>query len=284
MSLLRRILREPLLHFLVLGALVFGIYSTFAAPETETSDTRFEVVVTQAQVDGMASRFESTWRRQPNADELRGMIDAHVRQDILVQEALALSMDENDPVIRQRLAQKMEFLVDSAASAQPSNGPELEEFFQENAADYATTELIAFEQVFLGDAPTEDVILQTIEAANAGVDIMTLGQRTMLSSSIRLSDRGAIAQTFGADLFDAVAALETEQWQGPFQSAFGVHVIRLLEHVPSTVPDLQDVRARVEADWLRKASDDLSAALFDQMRKHYTIVLPEGLSEGETDP
>lgn len=282
MSLLRRILREPLLHFLALGALVFGIYSMLGASETEATDPRFEVTVTQAQVDGMASRFENTWRRPPNADELRGMIEAHVRQDILVQEALALSMDENDPVIRQRLAQKMEFLVDSAASAQPATDPELAEFFQKNAADYATTEAIAFEQIFLGADPTEDVIFETIAAANAGVDIMTLGERTMLPSSIRLSDRRAIAQTFGADLFDAIAALEAGQWQGAFRSGFGVHVIRLLEHVPPVVPDLEEVRARVEADWLRQASEELSAALFEEMRERYTIVLPEDLSEGET--
>lgn len=282
MSKLTKLVREPLLHFLGLGALVFALFAMIGVPEDSESKPQWSVVISQSQIDGMAARFESTWKRPPDDLELKGLIDAHVRQDILVQEALALSMDENDPVIRQRLAQKMDFLVESAASAAPPTEAELHDFFADNANSYASAPLLTFEQIFLGEAPTEAFFSTTIDAAQSGVNPSELGIDTLLPGVVRSADRRMIAQTLGADLFGDIASLEQDEWDGPFRSGFGLHIVRVMDYQAPVIPDLEDVRAKVEADWLGQKSEELSAELFDEMRSHYTITLPAAFSQDIT--
>lgn len=274
MSLSRRILQEPLLHFLLLGALVFIVFAVTSEPEPE-GETGKVVRITDAQVAQIADMFEETWRRRPTRDELDNMLAAQVREDVLVQEAAALSLDVDDAVIRRRLAQKMEFLITSSAGAQIPSEDALRAFFDERAEDYASAPAVAFEQVFLGADATQEQVSSTLDALKGGRTPGTVGRPTLLPAAVSLSARNPVDGTFGSGFFDAVMALEAGEWVGPVTSGFGVHVVRLSNRNPGAIPEFDEVRSEVEADWRRVESDRISEEIVEELRAGYDVVLPD---------
>ena len=150
-SFLGGILRQPLVHFLLIGFAIFGLFAV--VNERDVTPTIQEIVVTKDLVSQLAARFEKVWRRQPNKEELDRLIDNHIREEILVREAAALSLDRNDTVIRRRLAQKMDFLTQSAAGAIEPTDEELKAYFDANREKYASKAAVAFDQVFIGTNP-----------------------------------------------------------------------------------------------------------------------------------
>ncbi|MEL7528967.1 MAG: peptidyl-prolyl cis-trans isomerase, partial [Pseudomonadota bacterium] len=153
MSGLRQIFSQPLLHFLLLGALIFAVYGLVApGSETEPDQAGEDIIVTQQQLDRLIEEYRATWQRAPGADEIQALIDGYVREEVLVREALRLGLNQGDTVIRRRLAQKMDFLATSAARSQQPTEQDLAGFYAENETYYRRPGRIAFEQVFLGSA------------------------------------------------------------------------------------------------------------------------------------
>lgn len=159
-AMLKRILREPLVHFLALALLIFAAHGLLRTG----ADAPEKIVVSASKIEQMAKVFTKTWQRSPTADELKGMIDDYVKEEILVRQALELGLDRDDTVVRRRLRQKMEFL--NAADAVPVTvtDPELEAYLEANPATFATDAKLAFEQVFLNPARHGDTIAEDAAA------------------------------------------------------------------------------------------------------------------------
>lgn len=273
MNFLSRAIREPVLHFLVLGALLFGVFALVSDSE-DTASAQDVVSVRPAEVAQLVSQFRQTWRRAPNSDELAGLIEGYVREEVLVREALSLSMDVDDPVIRRRLAQKMEFLITSSAAALVPSDEELQAQYEANIEAYSTGMQIAFEQVYLGSSPTSDEVTDTIAALASGDAPETLGQRTLLPPGMDLTGRQAIENTFGRGFFAAVSDIARGEWSGPVQSGYGTHLVRVTDRIAATQQPLDAVRAQVEADWRSAATEDLRASVFEELEARYQITTP----------
>ncbi|PSL18038.1 peptidyl-prolyl cis-trans isomerase [Shimia abyssi] len=275
-----RILKEPLLHFLLIGVAIFAFYAVISPPLPTQQATK-KINVTPAQVQQLQARFQNTWSRKPNADELNKFIDAFIREEVLSREALALSMDQGDAVIRQRLVQKMEFLMTSAAAATPATEDELRTFYSENSETYATPPRITFEHVFLGDAVDETAISKILEQLNTGADPSTLGQRLMLPPSLRDVPKRTVDSGFGAGFFDQIALLPSDTWVAPVSSGFGQHAVYVLNLTPSAPPPLEVIRDRVEADWTAQVADKLSEEVYATLRDTYEITRPDNAALSE---
>ncbi len=150
-----KLLREPLLHFAVAGLLIFGAWRLLGVP----ADAPEKIVVSSATVGQLANLFERTWQRPPTPQEIDGLIEDHIREEVFYREAKKLGLDENDTVIRRRLRAKMEFIDDNSAALAAPSDAELERYMADNPAQFEIEPRFGFRQIFLdarlhgGNAP-----------------------------------------------------------------------------------------------------------------------------------
>jgi hypothetical protein len=266
-------LRQPLLHFVLIGAAVFAVFAWLDDTPPATRDDR--IVVSEARVAQLAEGFEAVWRRPPTEAELAGLIDDFVREEVYVREALALGLDRDDAVIRRRLRQKMEFLTASAADALVPSEADLRAFYAEQEARFTTAPSVALDQVFLGDAPSQSAVADVLAALDRGVPHETLGARTLLPPSLPPSPANVVDGTFGRGVFETVFELEAGTWSGPVRSAYGSHLVRVTERTAATPVPFDAVRAEVEAEWRRARAEALAEEHYQTLRARYEIVRPE---------
>ena len=271
---LRALLKEPLVHFLVLGLIIFAVYHALNRSNEPEPD---KIVVTQARIEQLAGLFAKTWQRPPIAAELKGLIDDYVKEEILYREALALGLDNDDTVIRRRLRQKMEFLSDTVIGALNPTDEELETYLKSNMSKFELDPQIAFEQVFLnperrGDQIEEDAasILEALNT-NASADAAKLGDATLLPLELDLTSATRISQTFGPQFVKAIDQLAPGAWGAPIKSTFGTHLVRVNKREPGRVPALNEVRAAVKREWATEQRKKLEDRRFTELLKRYDV-------------
>ncbi|MEK1934151.1 MAG: peptidylprolyl isomerase [Pararhizobium sp.] len=284
--LLNRVLREPLVHFLLLALLIFAGYGLLGADAEDQPDS---IVVPASKIEQMAIVFTKTWQRSPTAEELKGLIDDYVKEEILVRQALELGLDRDDTVVRRRLRQKMEFLNAADADALTATDAELDAYLKANAATFEIDPLLAFQQVFLNPQRRGDRIAQdaasVLEAllTNPATDRALFGDPTLLPPDLPLSGRTSIGQTFGADFAEELSKAPLGQWSGPVDSVFGLHLIRVTERVPGRVPALDAVRDAVVREWTNAKRKELEDQQFAELLKRYVVSI-ESPAGAETGP
>lgn len=268
-------LREPLVHFFVVGALLFG-WSAYRAPEEALRD---EIRITAGQIENLAELFEQTWRRPPAANELAALIDSRVREEVLFREAKALGLDRDDVIIRRRLVQKYDFLTDDLSYLREPDEAELAAFLEAEADRYGIGAKISFRHVFLSreraDGDVEGQLDRLRAELAAGGDPGLLGDPIDLPARMERTDHARVAATFGPQFAGALAGLPVGTWSGPVPSAYGLHLVFVEAREEGRLPDLAEVRKAVERDWLETEKRKLRAALLDRLRQNYDIVIEQ---------
>ncbi len=267
---LARLLREPLLHFLAIGGLIFLLFVAVSGPSPGPTDT---IVVGPERIEQLATGFKSVWRRPPTEDELRSMIDDFVREEIYYREALALGLDRNDTVVRRRLRQKMEFLTDAGADLLEPAAGELEAYFLANEQTFRHGPRLAFEQIYLGEKPGQETITRSLNSlqSDPATDPSVLGERTLLPAQLGLSPPNALDGVFGKGFFERLAELPPGVWAGPVVSAYGVHLVRILVSLPARTPSLEEVRDAVLRDWKGAKALEIRELHYARLRQRYVI-------------
>lgn len=280
---LSAILLNPLLQFFVAGLVIFGLYAWRGEASQEGGQD--QIVITQAEQRNLFSLFEKTWRRPPNADEKKGLVEERLQQELLYREALALGLDKDDVVIRRRLAQKIEFIVDDMAAGRSPTDEELSEFLRQNHERYATEPTVAFQQVFLsaerrGPALVEDAN-RMLRELQAGADPLSFGDPTVLPQSMRASQLSSVERVFGKEFSAALAEAPTGSWAGPVQSTFGAHLVQILEKQGGQAATLDTARAQLERDWREAERQRARDAYIRTLKEKYSISIEPvpGLSE-----
>ncbi len=270
MKRLSRMLREPLVHFLALGGLIFGLFGAVGEPRPEPAES---IDVGPEHIERLATGFRSVWRRPPSDDELRAMIDDFVREEIYYREALALGLDRDDTVIRRRLRQKMEFLSDSGADLLEPTAGELEAYFAANEQTYRSAPALAFEQIYLGETPAPDGVRLTLAAlqTEAGTASSALGEPTLLPARLGLSQQTAVDGVFGGGFFEQIAELSTGVWAGPVASGYGAHLVRVLDSQPARTPPLAEVREAVLRDWKAAKALEIRELHYARLRARFVV-------------
>ncbi len=267
----RSILRQPLLHFAVLGVLIFGAYEL--VNETPAETDRQSIVVSEQDATWLANQFRATWRRAPLPDELQALMEDFVREEIYVRQAIALGLDQGDTVVRRRLRQKMEFLTEAGAEAATPTDQDLKDHLASNAERFTIAPRLSFSQVMIpADAPGSGEGI--LEALRDGTPPEELGRPSLLPQSLSLSALQAVDGTFGNGFFGQLTALGVGVWSGPVTSGYGEHIVRVDAFVPERLPTLDEVREQVELDWRAEKARELRRARFDELRSAYEILLP----------
>jgi len=269
---LRAVMREPLLHFLVAGAGLFLLFDIVSEPEA-TGDQ--QIIVTSGHIEHLASLFVKTWQRPPSDVELRGLIDSFILEEVLYREATAIGLDQDDTIIRRRLKQKMEFLVDDFSAADPSDA-DLQQFLDDDPGRFRIDARISFEHVYLVDAESNaiDAILAALQSGEP-LDPGLAVPSGLLPQRFADATETTIRGQFGESFKDAVFALDVDQWTGPVESPFGVHLVKVEQIEEGRVPSLAEIRNVVKRDWLADRRRSAQEALFDQLKAKYSITIEE---------
>lgn len=270
---MRRVLREPLLHFILIGAVVFLLFGLVGDEPAGEAPER--IVVTADATARLAEQFQAVWRRPPTLDELSGLVDQYIEEEVYVREALALGLDRDDAVIRQRLRQKMVFLTESAVGALEPADDELRAFFEAHVERFTPAPRIAFRQVWIGETADAGTVSEVLGALADGAPPAALGRQTLLPAEMPLAAPATVDGTFGPGFFAAVAALSPGAWSAPVESAFGVHAVRLEQRLAAEPPAFDDVRERVLVEWRGERAAALNEAAYERMRQTYQISRPD---------
>lgn len=274
--LMRKLLREPLVHFLILGAVLFLVFDL--TRETDQPDER-RIVVTAGQVEQLTAQFSRTWMRPPTPSELEGLVERHVRSEIFYREALAMGLGQDDPYVRNRLALKLEFLLDDlSAEAEPAD-EELARFLGQHLERFVEPARLSFRQVYLNpdrhaDPPAEAERL--LDVLRSGADPAGLGDASMLASSFEAASRDETARQFGGEFADALAEVEPGVWSGPVQSPFGIHLVLVSARKPGRQPALAEIRDAVLAEWRDQRRREAKELAYRRLRERYEIVTEPG--------
>jgi hypothetical protein len=272
-----RLLREPLVHFLAFALIVFGAYHVLA-PSADGGRTG-RIVVTSGKIEQIAARFAQVWQRPPTPQELKGLIDEQVKEEIYVREALALGLDKDDTVIRRRLRQKMELLSDAGAEALSPTEAELEAYLKSHPETFVVDPAISFQQVFLNPQRQGAAIDQTAAnilknlRANPEIDASTLGDPSLLPAEMPLTGLKSIGHVFGSEFADAIGTAKAGAWTGPIASGFGLHLVRVSDRQQGRVPALSDVHDAVIREWTNDKRKQLEKDQLAALLKRYEVTV-----------
>ena len=278
---MNKLLRDPLLHFLLLGGLLFVIYFTVNPAGDSTAGN--QIRVTTGDIDRFKQIFQKQWQRPPSQEELQGLIRAHLKEEILYREALAMGLEKDDTIVRRRLAQKVEFLITDVTVPSEVDDKELMAFYEKNAERYTRAVKLSFQHIYFnpdqrGERTLDEAnaTLQTLQSTKAGTAIPDdLGDRFMLPLQYQQKFTGDIARDFGREFADQLATLTPGSWQGPIKSGYGVHLIYISEREAASVTPFAEVRERVKNDYLFELRQTRNEQVLDKLKARYEIVIDE---------
>jgi hypothetical protein len=268
---MRKVLREPLLHFLVLGVVLFAAYQ-WRAPDDATGRG---IVVTQGVVDDLVAQHVAARGREPSASELHYLIESYVHDEILYREGVKLGLDRDDIVVKRRVRQKIELVAEEDASTAAPTDAELSAYLAGNQSRFLRPARLTFEQVFLGPAAAGPeavhVVAVTYQALRNGTNPAELGTPTLLPRQMTDSPADLVARDFGAAFATALERAPVGEWTGPIDSSFGTHYVRVSERTPAVAPPLADVRDLVVREWENDRRQRARADAYETMRNGYDI-------------
>jgi peptidyl-prolyl cis-trans isomerase C len=276
-----RWLKEPLIQFLLIGACIYGAYGLFAPPEEGDLDAT--VLVDANRINGFAAQWQSRWNRPPTREELDGLINSFVREEILFRQAVAMGLAEDDAVFRRRMAQRLEFLTSDLARLVEPDEAELERYLQDNIEQFSASDQISFVQVFFdpdarGDATLDDANIVLATLREAGVPdpaTVTAGDRFMLPNYFDAATELEVRKRLGGGFAEPLMALEPGAWHGPLLSGFGVHLVYVFEHVQAPTPLLAEVRDAVLEEWQQQQMKTFNEQFYQGLKQRYEVIIED---------
>jgi hypothetical protein len=276
-----KLIREPLLHFLVIGAALFGVYQWATRDETAPD----EIVVSVGQVASLQAIFSQTWQRPPTAKETEALVDEYIRDEVLYREGVAMGLERDDTIVRRRIRQKMEFVADLAVDLQPTDA-ELKAFVTEHPERFSGGSNVSFTQVYFpvdaraANAAEMERLRLALDAGTA--DPSTAGSPLLAGSDFRDLTKSEVAQTFGADFAAWIDSATPGTWQGPVTSGYGTHLVRVSERVEARELPFEQVRDAARREWLHARKVAANDALYEKLRSRYVIKV-ENIQEASAE-
>jgi parvulin-like peptidyl-prolyl isomerase len=274
---MKAIVREPLLHFLALGAVLF-LYYEWKGGASGPGSSR--IVITEGIVGNLVAGFTRTWHRAPTHEELKALVDEHVKEEIATREAVAMGLDRDDTVIRRRLRQKLEFLVEDEDGQIAPSDAELQRWLEAHPDVIQSEPRVALRQVFVntqtrgpGARAEARRLLARLRAAGVNGTGDALGDSSMLPRDLPLGPVSEVSRTFGDKFAAAVENLEPGQWSGPVESAYGLHIVLVMDRVVAQRPALSDVRPLVVREVLADRQRTQLRELYQGLLAKYTVTI-----------
>jgi peptidyl-prolyl cis-trans isomerase C len=275
-----KLLRDPLLHFLLLGGALFlgsALLSHYLSPDEER-----RIEISEAEIEFLAAGWQRQWQRAPTEEELARLVESRVREEILYREAVGMGLDRNDTVVRRRMVQKMELLSQDLALMADPLDEELQAYLEERRDDYRVPPRVSFNHVYLNpdrrgpeiEAEAGRLLAELRAGSPSPGEAAERGDRFMLQQEFELRTPLELRQLFGAAFAESLTDLEPG-WHGPVVSGYGLHLVNVTERLPGRLPELEEIRSRIISDYNRVRRDRANQALYDGLADGYRIEIDE---------
>lgn len=278
---MKRLLQEPLLHFLVIGAVLFGVYHRLQPANGPAASSK-EIRLSLDDLAQLALLFQSQWNREPTAPELERLMETRVQTEVLYREALAMGLDRDDEIVKRRMAQKMQFLAEDTAPREPTTA-ELKSWYAKNSDKFAMPTRVSFRHLYF--SPDRRAAHARDDAMKALAQLGGQTEDAKLPGSFAdpfmfqeyYRDRGTdfLGKEFGPQFALAVAKLPIGSWQGPIESGFGWHLVFVDNAIPGHVPDFEEVEPDLKTAWLGEQKALAWQKAYQDLRAKYTVLLPK---------
>lgn len=270
-QLLQKILKEPLLHFLILGGFLFTLNAYNNGKDANTT-----VLVDAQKITQLQLIFKKTWKRAPSREELEHLVDNFILDEIYYREALALGLDQGDVIIKRRLKQKLEFIsADMMNLLRPSDG-ELGDYLNANEEKFTREANYSFEQIYINpdEHQDPDTFLITLlnDLAQSKGDAGR-GDPTLLPRQVRTSSLSRISSIFGQRFAQGLQNQDIRLWAGPITSSFGLHLVYIEQKEEARLPDVQEIRSTLVAEWTHEKQQSNKQELDKRLRENYLIII-----------
>ena len=278
---LKHWLREPLLHFLLLGVALFGVYAYMHRGRGGFESSR-QIALSLDELRQMDMYFESQWHRQPTPAEFQAMVEDKVREEVLYREALAMGLDKDDTIVKRRMAQKMQFLAEDVAAAHEPSTAELKAWFEKNSNKFALPSRYSFRHLYFspdkrGKNAQEDAAKALAKIAGQPEDsklAASLADRFMFQDYYGDRAPEALAKEFGPQFVVALEKLKPGSWQGPIESGYGWHLVYVDTVIPGRIPAFEEMEPDVKTAWLAEQKQQAWQKAYQEMRAKYMVLLP----------
>jgi len=268
------------MHFLLIGGLLFGLFSLRGNQTPGEASNRIHI--TAGEIEQMLATFVGQRLRPPSEEEMKGLISARVQEEVLYREALGMGLDRDDTIVRRRLAQKLEFLMEDLSELGSPTDAELIAFLNEHGDRYQVPGRLSFEHIYFsvgqrGKRAEQDAKndLARLRAGAPAAAVNQMGDAFLLEYVYKQSAREEIEKVFGPGFAGELAKLPLREWQGPIASGYGVHLVRVEEHEMSHASGLESVREQVKRDWLDARRSQLKEAAIKKLRERYEVVIDD---------
>ncbi len=266
-----------MVQFLVLGA---GIFMLFGIIGDRKQFQPEEIVVSAGQIERMSQAWRKTRMRPPTQHELEGLIRDYIQEEVYYREAITLGLDQDNSVIRRHLRQKMEFLSADIAAQQDPDDADLREYLENHREKFTEDSKLSFRHIYFnrdsrGDLALSDAqaTLASLNGSETAADIDAMGDSLMLPGSFESTRERDIANSFGRIFAQQLVNLDTDQWLGPVESGFGLHLVFISERAEAFVPAFESIRGQVEMEWREAKKQEVDAAFYEGLRARYSVVI-----------
>jgi hypothetical protein len=270
-----KLLREPLLHFLLLGA---AIFATFSLLSRHKVDKPGEIVVTQGTLENLVTGFTRTWQRPPTQEELRGLTTDYVREEVAYRRAVAMGLDRDDTIVRRRLRQKLEFLSDDLSDRIMPTDADLQDFLQSHVGEFKTETTFTFRQIYLNPQlhrnnlhRNEARLLADLQRAGQQSDLTSLGDPFLLPQSFQDISLSELKNVFGEQFATELSAVAPGKWQAGVASGYGAHLVYVIQRNEGRLPSLTEIHDEVRRQWLDAKRAEATDKLYQILLKGYKI-------------
>jgi peptidyl-prolyl cis-trans isomerase C len=280
MGIFRQVFREPLAQFLAIGAIFFAVYRLPGSESLSASNNR--IAIGAGEIEQSRAMFVKQRQRPPTEEELRGLIDARVQEEVLYREALAMGLDQDDTIIKRRLAQKLEFLNEDLSDAVVPTDAQLSAYFTENGERYQAPSRLSFVHVYFSTAKrgqkaehdAKNVLVRLRTGAPASA-VEEMGDMFLLDYAYKEVLPEDIEKVFGRSFAEELVKLPEREWHGPIVSGYGLHLIKVSERQTLRASTLDTVREQVKRDWLEARRRHIKEQTFKKLRERYEVVIDD---------
>ncbi len=270
-------LKEPLLHFLLIGCVFFFIYDMKNGPTVNTKS----IVISKAEIEHLKVLWTKTRQRVPTQSELQMLIDHEIREKIMYREALALGLDQGDSFVRRRLAQKMEFFSSDIADLAKPSEEELLQYMSAHKEMFKSPGKINFTQIYIDPSKHKlqtysQTLLDTLGSKKNEVDITVLTEladSNMFKQSYTGESEYSLKKVFGEVFVKELFALPVQTWQGPILSSYGEHLIFIHSVTRSQQEPLNLVRDKVVMEYKAQKRKEMDKVFYGNLRKSYDVTV-----------
>jgi len=278
---MKKFYKEPLLHFLIIGALIFVLFSIVNKEEDTVSGNK--IVVTTAEIERLSDNWSKKWNRPPTETELKGLVESYIKQEVYYREALALGLDQNDTILRRRLMQKMEFLSNDLAELNQPDESALKKYFLEHKDKYELPARVSFIHIYFsidkrGAKAVQDAkgLLSELKTASGNViRAPERGDSFMLQYDFVQETPFGVERLFGKVFAKQLFTLETNTWLGPIESGYGLHLVRISKKIDSRMPEFASVIEKVRTDWMFEQRQKVNKEIYERFKERYEIVVED---------